>query len=50
VIDVDSPGGTVAGVQELAAEMLAARGRKPVIAVANSLMASAAYWIGCAGR
>lgn len=45
VIDVDSPGGTVAGVQEIAAEMQAAKGRKPVVAVANSLMASAAYWI-----
>jgi signal peptide peptidase SppA len=45
VLDVDSPGGTVTGLQELAAEMRAAKGQKPVVAVANGLMASAAYWI-----
>lgn len=45
VIDVDSPGGAVIGVPELAARMLAARGKKPVTAVANSLAASAAYWL-----
>lgn len=48
VIDVDSPGGTVDGVPELAAEIFEARDKKPITAVANSLMASAAYWIGCA--
>lgn len=48
IIDVDSPGGTVSGVQEIVAEMLAMRGKKPVVAVANSLMASAAYWIASA--
>jgi signal peptide peptidase SppA len=46
VLDVDSPGGTIPGVQELAAEIFAMRGTKRVVAVANSLMASAAYWIG----
>ena len=45
VIDCDSPGGAVAGVHELAQEMLALRGTKKVIAVANSLMASAALWL-----
>lgn len=48
VIDVDSPGGSVAGVPEAAAEIFAARSVKPVIAVANTLMASAAYWIASA--
>ncbi|OYV47887.1 MAG: peptidase S49, partial [Burkholderiales bacterium 21-58-4] len=48
LIDIDSPGGSVYGVAELAAEVLAARARKPVVAVANSLAASAAYWIGSA--
>lgn len=48
VLDIDSPGGSVAGVEELAAEVFAARAEKPIIAVANSLMASAAYWIGSA--
>ncbi len=46
VFDVDSPGGAVSGVEELAAEIFVSRGQKPLIAVANSLMASAAYWIG----
>lgn len=45
VIDVDSPGGSVEGVPELAAEVFAARGDKPIVAVANTLAASAAYYI-----
>lgn len=47
VFDVDSPGGTVDGVTELAAEIFKARGSKPIIAVANTLAASAAYWLAC---
>lgn len=47
LIDIDSPGGSVYGVAELASEIVKARDQKPVIAVANSLAASAAYWIGC---
>jgi signal peptide peptidase SppA len=45
LIDVDSPGGSVYGVGELAAEIYAARAVRPVFAVANSLAGSAAYWI-----
>lgn len=45
VIDVDSPGGMVDQVPEMAAEMRAARGTKPIVAVANSEAASAAYWL-----
>jgi signal peptide peptidase SppA len=45
VFDVDSPGGTVYGVSELAREIRAARGRKPIVAVANSMACSAAYWL-----
>jgi signal peptide peptidase SppA len=48
LIDIDSPGGSVYGTGELAAEILAARGTKPIVAIANSLAASAAYWVGCA--
>ena len=48
LIDIDSPGGSVYGVAELADEIIRARSRKPVVSVANSLAASAAYWIGCA--
>jgi capsid assembly protease len=45
VLDVDSPGGQVDLVPELAADMRSFRGRKPVVAVANTLAASAAYWL-----
>lgn len=45
VFDVDSPGGSVDGVTEMAAEIRAARGQKPMLAVANTSMASAAYWL-----
>ena len=45
VLDIDSPGGAVDGIPELAAEILQLRRHKPVIAVANTLAASAAYWI-----
>ncbi len=48
IINVDSPGGNVAGVDELAREIFNARGEKPIIAVANSVAASAAYWIASA--
>ena len=47
LIDIDSPGGSVYGVQELAAEIMQARSSKPIVAIANSLCASAAYWLGC---
>ncbi len=48
VLDVSSPGGSVYGVEELAQEIYNARGDKKIVAVANSLMASAAYWISSA--
>ena len=50
VLDVDSPGGSVYGVQEFAQEVYAARGRKKVVAVADHLAASAAYWIASAAE
>lgn len=48
VINIDSPGGSVYGVEELSDKIHKARGTKPIYAVANSLAASAAYWIGSA--
>lgn len=45
VFDVDSPGGTTAGVEELSDLIHIGSQRKPVVAVANSQMASAAYWL-----
>lgn len=47
VFDIESPGGTALGVTEFAAEIRAARGAgKPIVAVANTVAASAAAWIG----
>lgn len=45
LIDCNSPGGSSAGVDELATKIHAARGTKPIVAVANVLMASAAYYV-----
>lgn len=50
ILDVDSPGGQVGGIEEVSRLVYDARGRKPVVAVANYLMASAAYWIGSAAE
>lgn len=46
VLDVDSPGGQVNGIDELSKKIFDARSRKPIVAVANHVMASAAYWLG----
>jgi signal peptide peptidase SppA len=48
VLDVDSPGGTVDGIDELATEIYNSRKKKKTIAVANGMAASAAYWIASA--
>lgn len=48
VLDIDSPGGSVFGVQELADKIYSSRGTKPIYAHANALAASAAYWIASA--
>jgi capsid assembly protease len=45
LLEFDSPGGTVAGVPELAAEVRALAASKHVVSLVNSLAASAAYWI-----
>lgn len=44
-LDIDSPGGTVAGTPELAAAVKAINENKPVYAFSSGLMCSAAYWI-----
>lgn len=41
---VDSPGGEVTMVPEFADELFAARGQKPVIAIADTMICSAALW------
>jgi signal peptide peptidase SppA len=48
VFDVDSPGGSVAGNAEFAREVLRARTKKPVLAVAQYTMGSAAYQLSAA--
>jgi capsid assembly protease len=48
ILDVDSPGGSVYGIAELSRKIYKSRGKKPIVAVANSLIASAAYWVASA--
>jgi len=48
VLDIDSPGGSVAGNGELAQEIMRARTKKPIIAQAQYTMASAAYHLAAA--
>ena len=52
ILNIDSPGGSVYGVPELAGVIRAeaAKGEKPVIAQVNSLAASAAYWLASAAN
>lgn len=50
VFDIDSPGGSVFGIPELAEEIYAARSQKKIVASANSIAASAAYYIGAAAE
>lgn len=45
ILDIDSPGGSVEGLTEAAAEIRAAREQKPITAIANTTAASAAYWL-----
>jgi capsid assembly protease len=45
LLDIDSPGGLIDLVPETAAEIREARGTKPIVAIANTMAASAAYWI-----
>ena len=39
ILDVDSPGGQVNGIEELSQKIYQARGRKPIVAVANHTIA-----------
>jgi capsid assembly protease len=48
LLDVDSPGGTADMIPETAMEIRAARSQKPVVAIANAMSASAAYWLASA--
>lgn len=48
VLDIDSPGGPITGVDETAQKVRSANAVKPVIAYTGGMMASSAYWIGSA--
>jgi len=48
VLDFDSPGGSAGGIEEFAQRVQDAGATKPVVAIANPMMASAAYWVGSA--
>lgn len=45
LLDFDTPGGSVDGVPELAAQIAKATAVKPVVAHVNALAASAGYWL-----
>ena len=45
LMEFDTPGGSVFGVAELGDKIRAARGVKPIVGVANSMAASAGYWL-----
>lgn len=48
ILDIDSPGGEVNGVAELADMIFEARGEKPIVAYVSGAGASGAYWIASA--
>lgn len=48
VVNTDSPGGTVAGIESAAAVVHEAAMKKPIVAFTDGVMASGAYWIGSA--
>jgi len=48
VLDIDSPGGEVAGVFDLVDEIHRARGTKPIVAILNEVAYSAAYALASA--
>lgn len=45
IMDFSTPGGEVFGTAELADEIRSARAQKPIIGIANSMAASAGYWL-----
>jgi signal peptide peptidase SppA len=50
VLQIDSPGGSVFGTPELAAAVHELAQVKPIVAVSDGMIASAAYWIGSAAN
>lgn len=50
VLDINSPGGLVAGIQTCADELEALADEKPVFSIAHDMACSAGYWLGCIGE
>ena len=50
LLDIDSPGGTVDGTQELADIVFAGRDIKPIVTYSDGMIASGAEWIGSASH
>lgn len=50
LLHIDSPGGTVAGTQQLADVVREVGAVKPVVSLGDGTIASAAYWIGSAAQ
>lgn len=50
VLLIDSPGGSVFGTPELGAAVRELSAIKPIVAITDGMMASAAYWIGSAAN
>lgn len=48
VLDLDSPGGEATGIAELAAQIRAGTGVKPIVAYVGGTAASAGYWLASA--
>jgi signal peptide peptidase SppA len=46
VLEFDTPGGEVLGIEEFATEIRQSRGSKPIVASVNSMCASAGYYLG----
>ena len=50
LLNINSPGGEVAGTHDFAEAVFAGRSKKPIMAFGDSLVASGAYWIGSAAE
>lgn len=46
LLDIESPGGSIAGLPDFADAIYAAGEEKPVVAFGNDMAASGAYWLG----
>lgn len=50
LLHIDSPGGTVAGTQQLADVVREVGAAKPLVTLGDGTMASASYWVGSAAK